>query len=69
MKPKNSPKNKKRSCFTWIANRISDFLPCEHEWEVLEVVSQSYDYSGFKYVMCRCGCKKCGAIEFRRYLA
>lgn len=38
---------------------VSCFLSCRHEWEVLEVLWTAHDYSGFKYDVCRCGCKKC----------
>ena len=47
---------------------VSCFLPCRHEWEVLEVLSAAHDYSGFKYEVCRCWCKKCGEIRIEKFL-
>nr|WP_296955145.1 hypothetical protein [uncultured Mediterraneibacter sp.] len=40
---------------------------CRHKWEQLEPVSAYHDYSGFKVVLFRCKCKKCGKIELRKY--
>ena len=48
---------------------VSCFLPCRHEWEVLEVLSAAHDYSGFEYKVCRCVCKKCGEISIEKFLA
>lgn len=71
----NSPENKKRSWHKepWYKRLfdkilVSCFLPCKHEWEVLEVLWTAHDYSGFKYDVCRCGCKKCGEIRIEKFL-
>ena len=47
---------------------VSCFLSCRHEWEVLEVLRTAHDYSGFKYEVCRCRCKKCGEIRIEKFL-
>ena len=47
---------------------VSCFLSCRHEWEVLEVLWTAHDYSGFKYEVCGCGCKKCGEIRIEKFL-
>lgn len=47
---------------------VSCFLSCRHEWEVLEALWTAHDYSGFKYEVCRCGCKKCGEIRIEKFL-
>lgn len=72
---KNFPKNKKRSWHKkpWYKRLfdkilVSCFLPCKHEWEVLEVLSAAHDYSGFEYKVCRCACKKCGEISIEKLL-
>ena len=51
---KNSPENKKRSWHKepWYKRLfdkilVSYFLPCKHEWEVLEVLWTVHDYGGF----------------------
>lgn len=71
----NSPENKKRSWHKepWYKRLldkilVSCFLPCKHEWEVLEVLWTAHDYSGFKYDVCRCGGKKCGEIRIEKFL-
>ena len=72
---KNFPENKKRSWYkeAWYKRLfdkilVSCFLPCKHEWEVLEVLCTAHDYSGFKYEVCKCGCKKCGEISIEQLL-
>lgn len=52
----NFPKNKKTPWYERVFDKIlvSCFLPCKHEWEVLEVLSAAHDYSGFEYKVCRC---------------
>lgn len=47
---------------------VSYFLPCKHEWEVLEVLWTVHDYGGFKCEVCKCGCKKCGEISIEQLL-
>lgn len=47
---------------------VSHFLPCKHEWEVLEVLWTVHDYGGFKCEVCKCGCKKCGEISIEQLL-
>lgn len=47
---------------------VSCFLSCRHEWEVLEVLWTLPGYSGFKYEVCKCGCKKCGEISIEQLL-
>jgi hypothetical protein len=47
---------------------VSYFLPCKHEWEVMEVLWTVHDYGGFKCEVCKCGCKKCGEISIEQLL-
>lgn len=67
---KISPKIKKDPWYKRVFDKIlvSYFLPCRHEWEVLEVLSAAHDYSGFEYKVCRCVCKKCGEISIEKLL-
>ena len=71
----NSPENKKRSRYKepWHKRLfdkilVSYFLPCKHEWEVLEVLWTVHDYGGFKCEVCKCRCKKCEEISIEQLL-
>lgn len=55
-----------KGCSTRFWYRI--FFLCKHEWEVLEVLWTLPDYGGFKYEVCKCGCKKCGEIRIENFL-
>lgn len=40
---------------------------CIHEWEKQDLVSEYFDYSGFKVGIFNCKCRKCGKVKNKKY--
>lgn len=40
---------------------------CVHDWQRQYLVSEYFDYSGFKVGIFKCKCRKCGKVKNKKY--